>query len=171
MILQDAIRAADPIFDRLLPHCTRIEIAGSVRRRKPEVGDIEIVCIPRVTREADLFSMGAPKRDDGFADAVRALGIVRKGCPDVGKHIQIERGIGLQIDIFTATPRNWGLIFAIRTGSARYSHEVLARGWVRAGCHSAEGTMYRGTTAIDLPEETDLFNLIGVPYLAPEKRV
>jgi len=29
---------------------------------------------------------------------------------------------GIKLDLFMANIRNWGLIFAIRTGSARYSH-------------------------------------------------
>ena len=32
----------------LAPACERIEIAGSVRREKTDVGDIEIVCTPSV---------------------------------------------------------------------------------------------------------------------------
>ena len=52
-----------PITERLVsilaPFCERIEIAGSLRRLKPEVGDIELVVIPKLG--ADPNSSYAPK--------------------------------------------------------------------------------------------------------------
>jgi len=54
--LSTAITLAESIVTALAPGCSRIAIAGSVRREKPEVGDIEIVCIPRVTGH-DLFGV------------------------------------------------------------------------------------------------------------------
>lgn len=73
-----------------------------------------------------------------------------------------------------ANERNWGLIFAIRTGSAEFSHKVLARGWVRAGYKSVNGMLRQNVPPykeiIDVREEKDLFNLIGVPYIEPKLR-
>jgi hypothetical protein len=48
---------AGEVLDLLSPVCERIEIAGSVRREKATVGDIEILCAPRVRHETqmDLF--------------------------------------------------------------------------------------------------------------------
>ena len=39
----------------LAPACERIEIAGSIRRGKPEIKDIDLVCIPKIQTEPDLF--------------------------------------------------------------------------------------------------------------------
>ena len=44
--LNEAHAIAAEIITVLAPHCRRIEIAGSIRRQRPEVGDIEIVGIP-----------------------------------------------------------------------------------------------------------------------------
>ena len=42
------------------PYCERIEIAGSVRRRRPQVNDIEIVCIPKtIVQQRTLFHTGS----------------------------------------------------------------------------------------------------------------
>jgi DNA polymerase/3'-5' exonuclease PolX len=65
---------------------------------------------------------------------------------------------------------NWGLIFAIRTGSAAFSHHVLAAGWVRLGYHSAEGRLWKDGTIIPVWEERELFTLLGMPWVAPEAR-
>jgi hypothetical protein len=45
--LLDAERIAAAIVADLAPSCARIQVAGSVRRRKEVVGDIEVVVIPR----------------------------------------------------------------------------------------------------------------------------
>jgi DNA polymerase/3'-5' exonuclease PolX len=47
--LPEAERVAAAIVADLAPFCARIQVAGSVRRRKEVVGDIELVAIPRYT--------------------------------------------------------------------------------------------------------------------------
>lgn len=42
-----AISVAEEILDHLSSQCSRITIAGSIRRQAPEVSDIEILYIPR----------------------------------------------------------------------------------------------------------------------------
>lgn len=162
MRLADAVPIADQIRDALLPFCERCEIAGSIRRRKLEVGDIEIVCIPR---GRDL---------PAFAEAVRRWTAVKGKA--TGRYTQRRHPSGMVLDLFMATRENWGLIYAIRTGSARFSHEVLARGWVKAGYHSNDGRLYyRFDTKADpqvvyVAEERDLFALIGLEWVEPELR-
>ncbi len=43
-----ARKAAQKLLAQLEPHCERIEIAGSIRREKEEIGDIELVAIPKM---------------------------------------------------------------------------------------------------------------------------
>ena len=52
-----AILIAEKVKAELAPHCERIEIAGSLRRKKEFVGDIEIVAIPK-DYEIGLFESG-----------------------------------------------------------------------------------------------------------------
>jgi DNA polymerase/3'-5' exonuclease PolX len=39
---------AEAVRSKLAPYCEECEIGGSVRRECPEIGDIEIVCIPKL---------------------------------------------------------------------------------------------------------------------------
>ncbi|MES1181962.1 MAG: hypothetical protein ABUL44_04115, partial [Flavobacterium sp.] len=48
---------ADKAILLLKEHCIRIEIAGSIRRKKSEVKDIEIVAIPK-PYDTGLFESG-----------------------------------------------------------------------------------------------------------------
>jgi DNA polymerase/3'-5' exonuclease PolX len=151
----DAKIIADDVVAQLAPYCERIEIAGSVRRKCEEVGDIEIVCI---RRGKDLIK---------FADIVDSWGKIRgevigKYCARTYRHIQI--------DLFMCDAKNWGYIFAIRTGSAFFSHNVLAKAWVAHGYRGIEGSLCNGGKPVEVREEKELFAMIGVPWVEPEKR-
>lgn len=114
MILTDALEIANRVKNELAPHCYRIEIAGSIRREKPEVKDIEVVCIPHIY-DTGLF-------ESGIATVVNQWEKV-KGELEWGKCKYTQRILpeGIKLDLFFATPNNWGLIFAIRTGSAYHT--------------------------------------------------
>ena len=50
-----AIKVAEKVVAALDPCCTWIEMAGSLRRESPMVGDIEIVAIPAANMLYDLL--------------------------------------------------------------------------------------------------------------------
>ncbi len=79
--------------------------------------------------------------------------------------------IKIKIDLFMANERNWGNIFAIRTGSADFSHLVLACGWVKAGYKSVNGMLTKNGKEIECREEEDLFKLIGISFVEPRLRI
>lgn len=167
MKLIQATEIAKRIRSSLAPHCERIEIAGSIRRCKPEVGDIEIVCIPK-TWETGLFAGADTIVDPDFCAMVDRWPTV-KGKP-TGKYTQRILPDGINLDLFIARPENWGLILAIRTGSAEYSHCVLASGWVRNGYHSVDGMLVKGVYKTPVREERDLFDICGRTWADPWER-
>lgn len=159
MTYEHAYQLATEVFSLLSPHCERIEIAGSIRRKRPNPGDIEIVCIPK-PYEVGLF-------ESGIATVINKWEKVRGvlPCKYTQRIYKNEK-----VDIFFATPDNWGLILAIRTGSAEYSHKVLADGWVARGYHGDGGKLVRDGNIRYIREESDLFNLLGMDYVEPENR-
>ena len=116
-----AYKIAKEVLEQLRPHCIRAEIAGSIRRKKLEVGDIEIVAIPKP------YSIGL--FESGIASIVNKWKTVKGELPC--KYSQRILPEGIKLDLFLPEEENWGLIFALRTGSADYSHKVLANAWVR----------------------------------------
>ena len=83
-----------------------------------------------------------------------------------------EQVDSIPVDLFLATPRNWGNILMIRTGSASFARAMLAR-WkaVSAGGFSRDGMLHRFVSPINTPEETDVFRLCEVPFVEPPYRV
>lgn len=163
MELSKAQEIANKTLLQLEPHCYRIQIAGSIRRKKAEVKDIEIVAIPKIY-DTGLF-------ESGIATVVNQWEKV-KGELEWGKCKYTQRILpeGIKLDLFFATPKNWGLQLAIRTGSADYSHHVLATGWVKRGYKSVDGMLWRNGIECPTEEEIDLFNRIGIPYVEPNER-
>ena len=166
MNLQKAKTIANGICSELAPHCDRIAIGGSIRRQKAEVGDIEVVCIP-VMVKVGLFG-DIPEVSPEFCQLVNRWTAV-KGSPK-GKYTQRILPEGIKLDLFMATPDNWGLIFAIRTGSKRFSHLNLASRWVELGYKSVNGMLVRNGKRIPVKEEQDLFDVLKIGWREPKER-
>lgn len=168
MELAEAQAIATRVRDLLAPHCERIEIAGSIRRKCPQVGDIEIVAIPK-PYETGLF-------ENGVAEVINRWEKIKgeleyKGRPGVKACRYTQRLLpeGIKVDIFFANTWNWGYILAIRTGSAKYS-KMLATTWKRRGYNGNDGHLTYGGVVQMVCEEIDLFNILNIPYCAPEAR-
>ena len=155
-----ALNIANDVVDRLKPHCERIEIAGSVRRKKPiNIHDIEIVAIPK-PYEVDLFA-------SGIALVIPKWEKVKGELPC--KYTQRIHESGAKLDIFFATPENWGFMFAVRTGNASFSKH-LGKMWVKYGYKGVEGNLMRSGKKIAVREEVELFKMLGLKYVEPEER-
>lgn len=155
-----ALDIAQKYKSLLAPHCERIEIAGSIRRKKQIIGDIEIVAIP-LPYEIGLF-------ESGIAKVVNQLKKNKRRAP-----VQVHSAVlpeGIKLDLFFAEKGNWGLIYAIRTGSAEYSHQVLASTWSKQGYESKNGYLTKNGKEIAILEEEHLFQLLNLPFVKPEKR-
>ena len=165
-----ALEIAQTLTARLMPYCERIAIAGSVRREKPEIGDIEIVAIPR--KAYDFF---------GFETGDHALNSVEwsefgKLIKNGSKYKQIELHEGINLDLFIVTPpAQWGVQLMIRTGSADFSHRLVTSrqfgGLMPSNYKVKDGAIWSSNHVIETPEEEDVFNLIGVPFIEPALRV
>lgn len=183
--LREARILADRIVGILTPVCTRIEIAGSIRRGKPWVNDIEIVLTPKTTTvqrelvivEGDIFTGREVEyyeelvRDPAYEAAVLKLAetVVRGAKISTAKYTQITIEGGVKVDLFTARPENWGYILAIRTGPAEYSQGLLGRG-NRLGFKGVDGMWTRNGMPVNVPEERTVFDLLGINYTQPSDR-
>jgi DNA polymerase/3'-5' exonuclease PolX len=171
MLYNQALQIAQKYLDLIFPHCERGEIAGSIRRKKLNVKDIELVVIPKKM----ISQMGLFENEEInhplFVETIHGFGNKKKGDAK-GRYIQILLPEGIKLDLFTATKENWGLIFAIRTGSANFSHNVLAATWSMKGFKSINGMLHNKKTGKPIPlyKEQDLFDLLGLKWRMPEER-
>lgn len=173
MQLAQAEKIARKYVDLLSPYCERIEVAGSVRRKKTEVKDIEIVCIPKrvgvIVSAEDMFA-SADKEEvhPEFVNEVNKLQKV-KGEP-TGKYTQRILPEGTNLDLFIAAKENWGYILAIRIGPDGYSKYIASK-WVERGYRGVDGMLTKNGKPIPVFEEKDLFLILGLEYVEPEYRL
>lgn len=171
---------AQAFVHHMAPHAERIKVAGSLRRRKDEVGDIEIVMIPKIYREKNLLGEEGPRFDtvqkgiDSYIECETYPG--RKPAlerlNDGDRHIKLrETIVGIQIDLFVVRPpAEWGPIFSIRTGSADFSRRLMVALRNR-GMRCEEGRVLdMHNRLVPCPEEKDFFKAAGVPMIDPVKR-
>ncbi len=148
-----ALQLASGLRSFLERGCLQIEIAGSVRREKPEPHDVELVAIPRIEeRDArDLFNMqvGTHKVNLFEIRLIELLDecewefdpVLKRNGPHYKRLRHVRTGICA--DVFLTTPAGWGGAMAIRTGPPDFSHALvtLAR---RQRKHVADGYLIHG---------------------------
>jgi DNA polymerase (family 10) len=160
--LAQAQEIAVGVLLQLEPHCEVISIAGSIRRDRPTIGDIEIVCVPKAYDALPLFA-------SGLATVVNQWPEVRGELPC--RYTQRMLPGGIPLDLFMVHPDGYGLQLAIRTGSADWCRTVLAPAWVRAGYHSKCGLLrQQDHTVMPCRTEPELFARIGLRWMQPRDR-
>jgi len=158
---------AEQLKARLELCCHRIEIAGSIRRRKPFPGDIELLCVPKFIGEVDQLDkeIGALVFQ-GILDFRRNKLGSRVYGPKNKLMMHVPSGIG--VDVFSTDERCWWVALVVRTGGAttnkRIAAAALRKGWhLRAygdGFDTPDGHLHCGS-------EREVFELVGLPYREP----
>lgn len=181
---------AQEIVEKLKPFCNQIEIAGSIRRKKATVYDVELVVVAKTQPRTVLDLFAPPKQElepvQQFIDAVKMLGEITKGDPK-GRHVQIQTVHDFQLDLFITSKEDFGRQLAIRTGPAEYSGKIIAGGWVKRGwCGTEDGlrkrkecteksgkwhcVVPRPTLPPPFLTEEFFFNFIGLKWIEPQFR-
>ena len=158
--LKDAEKIANQVKNVVCSHCVKIEIAGSIRRQRPIVHDIDFVVATKDDFEwqkisEELKRMKAKPNCQGNS-VIKAL----LPCPN-----------GLfQVDFYRAKPETFGILLLVRTGSAE--HNV----WL-AGCAISKGMrikysegLIKDDSAIAGETETGVFEALGLPCPSPSER-
>lgn len=173
---QAAVNLAERIIKELSPVCAKIEVAGSVRRQKKMIGDIEIVCIPKPI--TDIFGdvvVGSNNLDPHLAYLQLAARIVKgdKWGPKY-KKFHLPAMPELSIDLFIPTPEEWGYTYTIRTGCAEFSHKLVTPrqqgGFLPGHLRVGGCRLWDGGKALETPEEGEFFAALGIAYIPPELR-
>jgi len=167
---------------KFAPFCEpgKCVIAGSIRREKDEVKDIELVCQPSPENEVKFYSMRDAMDRDGFWR-------LTQDCCNGPRFFQREKfaeaeGQWIKFDVFVVLPpAQWGVILAIRTGSSEFNQRIMNR-LPKKGLRCADGQLFRvekspglfgdqeDLVLIPTPEETDYFAAIGMEWIEPKDR-
>ena len=173
MELTRAREIAENLKQRLEPVCERIEIAGSIRRRKPKVGDIELLCIPKYGGLSCHIDLLDQELIDLMHATILGYRFNKLGSRTYGTKnklmVHIPSGIG--IDIFSTDERCWPVALVVRTGGAE-SNRRIAMAAIKKHWHlQAYGAGFSTPDGdVVCKSERDVFEFVDLPYQEPWER-
>jgi len=170
MELAAARTIAEDLKAQLLSACDRIEIAGSIRRRKPVVGDIELLVIPKFVNGVDQLDREIKQLMSQSILGYRPNKLGNRSYgPEHKLLTHLPSGIG--VDIFSTDTTRWWIALVVRTGgkATNISIATAARGrGCRFHAYGAGFSTPRGQVVCR--SEREVFEAVGLPYRRPEER-
>jgi len=181
-----ALEVARDLTVAFREHCLegRFIFAGSLRRGKAEVGDIELVYSPIVQMlpdPNDLLGNPVPTQmfdvqlEDWLRRGKLSKRVGEKGGTAWGpaNKLAVHEASGIGIDFFQASERNFWTLLVCRTGSAesntRICNAAIARGQKWNPYRGFEDRLTGELLFVPDSEEA-LFAHVRLPYLQPKDR-
>lgn len=173
---------AAEICAALKPVCKKLIIAGSLRRGKPTIGDVEILYVGEFEIRQDPNDMFASINVNLADEAIASLeksGVLERrknvnGSEMYGPKNKLMRHVasGIPVDLFSTTTENWFVSLVIRTGS-KETNLKLTTGAQKLGCSLnayGSGLTLEDGRVMPAMSEQHVFKLCGVHYLEPHER-
>jgi len=154
----DALAQAVPLlsFIRSLAAVEQAQLAGSLRRRRDTVGDLDIVICTRGDSERLMAALLAYP----LVAEVMASGPTRSS---------LRLASGLQVDVRIVAPESFGSALLYLTGSK--AHSIALRRRARTlGYKLNEYGVFRGAERLAGATEEGAYQALGLPWIAPELR-
>ncbi|GLZ06711.1 DNA polymerase/3'-5' exonuclease PolX [Actinomadura sp. NBRC 104412] len=159
VLLDVAAGLADEIVEALsaVTGCHRCTYAGSLRRMRETIGDIDV-----------LAASSDPRP---IMEAFTALPYVTEVIASGGKKTSVRTSRGLQVDLRVVPPESWGAALQYFTGSQ--AHNIRTREIaVRAGLKLSEYGLFDAESNELIVSETEeeVYARLGLPWIPPVLR-
>ncbi|MCX6722000.1 MAG: DNA polymerase/3'-5' exonuclease PolX [Candidatus Staskawiczbacteria bacterium] len=140
---------------KILKEVKEISVAGSVRRQKETIGDIDI-----------LVASDKPKK---IADYFVSMPEVEKIWAEGATKCSVRFKQGFDIDLRVVPQKSFGSALQYFTGSKE--HNIATRKIaIEKGLKLSEYGVFSGAKQIAGKTEEEVYKAIGLPYIAPEIR-
>ncbi len=176
-----ALAVVRELLPLLTPCCERIVVAGSLRRGRADVGDVELLFIPRFEeRQLDLVTRAPVNLAEEVIAGLLESGLLAKREGEGGhtgwgpkNKLAVHVRSGIPVDLFTATEENWYNYLVCRTGPAesnrRIAEKAKSEGWTwnpykRGFTDNTSGNVR------PIHSEREVFEFLGLPYAEPRDR-
>jgi DNA polymerase (family 10) len=137
------------------PHALKVTAAGSLRRMKATIGDIDLLASSHKPEEVI----------ETFTRLPQVAEVSMKGPTKSTVFLHS----GLQVDLRVLPPERYGSLLQYFTGSKE--HNVALRGLaLDMGLSLSEYGFKRGEEEILCPEEEDVYHTLGLEWIPPELR-
>jgi DNA polymerase/3'-5' exonuclease PolX len=174
--LATALIIARELGNLLAPACQRVEVAGSVRRLKKEVHDIDLVIWAIYQRTADVDMFGQETN-------VRFMPYELMGC--LRKHVLMKPHakivsfayrcgmdqIPVELYLAEQDGSNFEALLQMRTGSTEFNLNLVSQARRRGLEYRAGYGLYRGEQRVDDGTEAGIFQALEMRYTPPDRRM
>lgn len=152
-----AAQYGEPLVEYMLgaPEVTRAELAGSFRRCRETVGDLDLLAESMDGRAAVLHFLAYPQ-----VQRVLARGTTRAA---------VQLSGGLHVDLRVLPPESYGAALHYFTGSKAHNIAVRTMGRAR-GLKINEYGVFKGTRRVGGRDEREIFRAVQLPFIPPELR-
>lgn len=152
---------AQTIVDGISPYCTRIEIVGSIRRRKENVNDIDIALV----WEGAGFGLLTFFKKHGILKSTGGDRIIKFKWPPMQ----------IPVQLFQTNAAGWPSELLIRTGSKDHNIRMCARALrmqfkLSVGKGLIDERRYPYQPIPGIETEHDIFQALGMEYVEPKDR-
>jgi DNA polymerase (family 10) len=163
-LLSDALVVADPVLENLRAHpdVIRCSIAGSLRRWKEVIGDVDFLCSSKAPTAVINF----------FVEQPGVLSVIVKG--DTKSSVLLEGGI--QADLRVVTDKEFPFALAYFTGSKEHNIVMRQRAIARGlrlneyGLFKSKEETRDPKLRVDCKDEEDIFAGLDLAFVPPELR-
>lgn len=145
---------------RKIKGVVKAEPAGSYRRRKETVGDVDVLLAAKKPTDALAADIAASIGKLSIVERVVAAGKTR---------IAFDLKSKLRVDIRIVDVSQWGSALLYFTGSKEHNIS-LRRLAIQKGMKLNEYALAQGDTILASREEKDIYEALDLPYIEPAKR-
>ncbi|MBI3337661.1 MAG: DNA polymerase/3'-5' exonuclease PolX [Candidatus Staskawiczbacteria bacterium] len=166
-LLGDIMPAVKEVFEKLknLKEVKKISLAGSLRRKKETIGDVDILVAIDESRGPAFAKASAGAVADFFVSLPGVEKIWGKG----GTKASVHMTDGFDMDLRVVPEKSYGAALQYFTGSKE--HNIITRKIaIDKGLKLSEYGVFRGSKAIAGSTEEEVYKSIGLPYIEPELR-
>jgi DNA polymerase (family 10) len=157
LLLAEARPQAEALLEALrgVEGVEKIAVAGSIRRLKPTIGDVDLVA--------------ASRRPEPLVDAFTRLPQVREVVAR-GEHTHVVLDTGFEADLWVVDPEGWGAALSYATGSREHTLELRTRAQSRGWSLKNERLLDERGRRLPAGDEAALYRSLGLAYVPPELR-
>ncbi|HET8575647.1 MAG TPA: DNA polymerase/3'-5' exonuclease PolX [Methylomirabilota bacterium] len=159
MLLGRALPLAEELAHALerVKEVKQLSLAGSIRRRKETVGDIDILAT----------SAKPEKIMDAFVRLPQVADVLERG----GTKASIRHREGIQVDLRVVEPETFGAALVYFTGSKQHNIRIREMAQ-KKGLKISEYGVFRESTGRRVAGKTEeeVYSAVGLPWIPPELR-
>src|SRR5512136_1114716 len=155
--LAEAEAYVKPLVEHLrrVPGLTRVEVAGSFRRRRETVGDIDVLV--------------AAEKPEAVTESFVTYSQVKEVTARGDTRSAVVLRSGLQVDLPVVPEPSFGAALHYFTGSKPHNIAIRTLG-VKRKLKINEYGVFRGAKSIGGRTEEEVFKAVGLPWIPPELR-